>query len=277
MADISAGDVMKLREMTKLPMMKCKAALTEAAGDVEKAIEILKSQLGKLILDRSANATKEGRIFVAEKPDGSEAAMVEIQCESAPVGSSEVLQKFGQALANQLLNGPGASSPDELLAQKASDGRTFKENFEEILLQIREKIVVSRITRVKGPVGSYIHHDGKTAVLFQAEGTPKSTAVLRDVGMHIAALKPQVARVEDVDPAAVAVEREKLTAEAKATGKPDNIIGKIVDGKLKVFYRDEAGVLAEQMFAKDDSKSVSQVLAEAGLKVKAFTLWVIGG
>jgi elongation factor Ts len=277
MAEISAGDVMKLREMTKLPMMKCKAALTEAAGDFEKAIEVLKSQLGKLILDRSANATKEGRIFVAEKPDASEAAMVEIQCESAPVGSSEVLAKFGQALANQLLNGPGASSPDELLTQKAPDGRTFKENFEEILLQIREKIVVSRITRVKGPVGNYIHHDGKTAVLFQAEGTPKSTGVLRDIGMHIAALKPQVARVEDVDPAAVAAEREKLAAEAKATGKPDNIIGKIVDGKLKVFYRDEAGVLAEQMFAKDDSKSVSQVLAEAGLKVKAFTLWVIGG
>ena len=86
-----------------------------------------------------------------------------------------------------------------------------------------------------------------------------------------------MARVEDVDPAAVAAEREKLTAEAKATGKPDNIISKIVDGKLKVFFRDDAGVLAEQMFAKDDTKSVSQVLAEAGLKVKAFTLWVIGG
>jgi elongation factor Ts len=277
MAEISAAAVMKLREITKLPMMKCKAALAEAEGDVEKAIEVLKSQLGKLMLDRGENVTKEGRIFVAEKPDGSEAAMVEIQCESAPVGSSEVLALFGQALADTLLKGPGASSVDDLLAQKAPDGRTFKEQFEEILLQIREKIVISRITRVKGPVGAYIHHDGKTGVLFEVEGTPKNLAVLRDVAMHIAALKPQVARVEDVDAAAVSAEREKLTAEAKATGKPDNIIGKIVDGKLKVFYRDDAGVLAEQMFAKDDSKSVSQVLAEVGSKVKAFTRWVIGG
>jgi len=276
MAEITAATVMKLREMTKLPMMKCKAALAEAEGDVEKAIEILKSQLGKLILDRSENATKEGRVFVAEKPDGSEAAMVEIQCESAPVGSGEALAALGQSMADALLNGPGASSVDELLAQKAPDGRTFKEHYEEMLLQIREKIVVTRLARVKGPVGSYIHHNGKTGVLFQAEGEPKNLAVLRDIAMHIAALKPQVARVEDADPAAAGVEREKLVAEAKATGKPDNIIDKIVDGKMKVYYRDEAGVLAEQMFAKDDSKSVSQVLAEVGAKVKGFTRWVIG-
>ena len=109
MAEITAATVMKLREMTKLPMMKCKSALAEAEGDVEKAIEILKSQLGKLILDRSENATKEGRVFVAEKPDGSEAAMVEIQCESAPVGSGEALAALGQSMADALLNGPGAS------------------------------------------------------------------------------------------------------------------------------------------------------------------------
>ncbi|HVJ68091.1 MAG TPA: translation elongation factor Ts, partial [Caulifigura sp.] len=121
-----------------------------------------------------------------------------------------------------------------------------------------------------------LHHDGKTAVLFQAEGANKSAPVLKDVAMHIAAMKPTVARVEDVDPAKANAEREKLTAEAKSSGKPDNIVSKIVDGKMKVFYRDDAGVLAEQAFAKDDSKSVSQVLAEAGLKVKAFTLWALG-
>ncbi|MBX3444013.1 MAG: translation elongation factor Ts [Planctomyces sp.] len=277
MADVSASAVMKLREKTKLPMMKVKAALIEAGGDEDKAIEILKSQLGKLILDRSDNATKEGRIFVSTAADGSEAAMVEIQCESAPVAGSEALLAFGQALADQLLKGPGAASVDELLAQKAPSGKTFQEEFEEILLQIREKIVVSRIIRASGPVGHYIHHDGKTAALFQAEGENKTAQVLRDVAMHVAAMKPTVARVEDADPAAAQVERDKLSAEAKATGKPDNIISKIVDGKMKVYYREEAGVLAEQMFAKDDSKSVSQVLAEAGLKVKAFTLWVIGG
>lgn len=276
MAEITAAAVQALRERTKLPLMKVKAALVEAGGDAEKAIEILRSQLGKLVESRSANETKEGRIFIATKPDGSEAAMVEIQCESAPVAGSEQIINLGKALVDRVLNGAPVASVDALMSEKGADGRTFKEAFEEILLQIREKIVVSRLARVEGPVGTYLHHDGKTAVLFQAEGANKTAPVLKDVAMHIAALKPTVARVEDVDPAKANEEREKLSAEAKASGKPDNIVGKIVDGKMKVYYRDEAGVLAEQAFAKDDSKSVSQVLAEAGLKVKAFTLWMLG-
>jgi elongation factor Ts len=277
MAEITAAAVQALRERTKLPLMKVKAALVEAGGDAEKAIEILRAQLGKLVESRSANETKEGRIFIATKPDGSEAAMVEIQCESAPVAGSEQIVGLGKALVDRVLNGAPVASVDALMAEKGPDGRTFKEAFEEMLLQIREKIVVSRIARVEGPVGTYLHHDGKTAVLFQAEGANKTAPVLKDVAMHVAAMKPTVARVEDVDPAKAEEERAKLTAEAKASGKPDNIVSKIVDGKMKVFYRDDAGVLAEQMFAKDDSKSVSQVLAEAGLKVKAFTLWALGG
>jgi elongation factor Ts len=277
MAEITAAAVQALRERTKLPLMKVKAALVEAGGDAEKAIEILRSQLGKLVESRSSNETREGRVFIATKPDGSEAAMVEIQCESAPVAGSEQIVGLGKALVDRVLNGAPVASVDALMGEKGPDGRTFKELFEEMLLQIREKIVISRIAKAAGPVGTYLHHDGKTAVLFEAEGENKSAQVLKDVAMHIAALKPTVARVEDVDPALAAAEREKLTAEAKASGKPDNIVNKIVDGKMKVFYRDEAGVLAEQMFAKDDSKSVSQVLAEAGLKVKAFTLWTLGG
>ena len=276
MAEITAAAVQALRERTKLPLMKVKAALVEAAGDAEKAIEILRAQLGKLVDSRAANETKEGRVFIASKPDGSEEAMVEIQCESAPVAGSEQIVGLGKALVDRVLNGAPVASVEALMAEKGSDGRSFKEAFEEMLLQIREKIVISRITKVSGPVGTYLHHDGKTGVLFQAEGTNLTAPVLRDVAMHIAALKPTVARVEDADPVAASAEREKLVAEAKASGKPDNIVSKIVDGKMKVFYRDDAGVLAEQMFAKDDSKSVSQVLAEAGLKVKAFTLWVLG-
>ena len=277
MAEITAAAVQALRERTKLPLMKVKAALVEAGGDAEKAIEILRSQLGKLVESRSANETKEGRIFIATKDDGSEAAMVEIQCESAPVAGSEQIIAFGKALVDRVLNGAPVACVESQLSEKAADGRTFKEQFDEILLTIREKIVVSRVARVEGPVGTYLHHDGKTAVLFQAEGPNKTAPVLKDVAMHVAAMKPTVARVEDVDAEKANAEREKLTAEAKASGKPDNIVSKIVDGKMKVFYRDEAGVLAEQMFAKDDSKSVSQVLAEAGLKVKAFTLWALGG
>ena len=100
--------------------------------------------------------------------------------------------------------------------------------------------------------------------------------VLKGVAMHIAALKPVVTNVADLDPAVVKKERDRLSEEARKTGKPENIIEKMVDGRIKVFYRDEAGVLVEQPFAKDETKSVSQVLAEKGLKAKAFTLWVLG-
>src|SRR5690606_32316496 len=257
-----------------LPMMECKKALVEAGGDEAKAVEILQAQFEKVKLKRADNVTNEGRIFVAVKDDGSEAAAVEIQCESAPVAGGEDLARLGEALVKQLLDGPGAATPEELMQQSPSggDGKTFQEVYETMVNKIREKIEVTRIARVAGPVGVYVHHDGKTAVLFEAEGDKKDAPVLRDVAMHIAAMKPQVTNIADVDPAAVKAERERLSAEAKATGKPDNIIEKIVDGRMGVFYRDEAGVLTEQPFAKDDSKTVSQALSEAGLKAKNFTL-----
>jgi elongation factor Ts len=277
MAEISAKTVMALREKTGLPMMECKKALKEAEGDEGRAVEILKSQYGKVMEKRALNPTEEGRIFVKVAEDGSAGVMVEMQCESAPVAGNEEFNELGNALATQLLAGPGAATPEELLAQPypGKSGLTLQQEFEDIVNRIREKIVVARVVRVDGPVGSYTHHDGKTAVLFQAEGQGGGDT-LRDVAMHIAALKPVVTNVEELDPQVVKQERDRLVEEAKATGKPDNIIDKIVDGRMKVFYRDDAGVLVEQPFAKDDSKSVSQVLAEKGLKAKGFTLWVLG-
>lgn len=277
MAEVSAAAVMKLREKTGLPLMDVKKALAEAGGDEAKAIDILKRQVGKVMLKRAENPTEEGRIFVKVKPDASEGAMVELQCESAPVSNNDEFISLGNALVTQLLEGPGAASVDELLAQKCPGGSgTLRERFEEVVNKIREKLVVARVTRVKGPVGSYVHHDQKTAVLVQAEGQAKDAGILRDVAMHVAAMKPIVTHISEVDPAAVKAERDRLADEARKTGKPENIIEKIVDGKMKVFYKDEAGVLVEQAFAKDDSKSVSQVLAEKGLKAKAFTLWILG-
>ena len=277
MAEITAAAVKALREKTDLPMMDCKKALVEAGGDEEKAIEILREQLQKVMVKRADNETAEGRIFTKIADDGSKAAAVVMLCESAPVAGSEGLAAIGNAAVTQLLTGPGADSGEALLEQANPSGGTLKQLYEETVNKIREKIVVGKTACVNGPVGVYVHHDGKTAVLFEATGTAKDPSVLRDVAMHIAAMRPTVATVEEVDPAAVKAERERLTAEAKASGKPDNIIDKIVDGRMKVFYRDEAGVLTEQPFAKDDSKSVSQVLAENGLTAKAFTLLTVAG
>ncbi len=276
MAEITAAAVKALREKTDLPMMECKKALTEAGGDEAKAMQILKEMFKKVQEKRADNVTAEGRVFVAVKPDGSEAAMVEIQCESAPVATGEVMQKFGQSMVDQLLAGPGAADAAALMAQKgAGAAQTFQEQYEEIVNKIREKIVVNRIARVAGPVAGYVHHDFKTGVLFVATGTPKSTDVLKDVAMHIAALNPLVTKPEELPQAPVQAERERLSAEARASGKPENIISKMVDGRMKVFYA-EQGVLVMQPFAKDDSKTVSQALSEAGLEAATFHRWKVG-
>ena len=277
MAEITAAAVMSLREKTGLPLMEVKKALAEAGGDEDKAVEILKDQFGKVIEKRADNPTEEGRIFVCVADDGSEAAMVEMQCESAPVASNEEFISMGDALAKQLLEGPGAETAEELMAQPDPGGEaSLQARYENVVSKIRENLKVARVTRIPGPVGSYVHHDHKTAVLFQAEGETADADLLRDVAMHIAALKPAVTNIEDLDASVVQEERDRLTEEARATGKPDNIIEKIVDGRMKVFYKEDAGVLVEQPFAKDDSKSVSQVLAEKGLKARGFTLWVLG-
>ena len=276
MAEITAASVKALREKTDLPMMECKKALVEAGGDEAKAIQILKDMFKKVQEKRADNVTAEGRIFIASKPDGSEAAMVEIQCESSPVATGEVLQTFGQTMADQLLNGPGAADTAALMSQKgAGASQSFQEQYEEIVNKIREKIVVNRIARVKGPVGGYVHHDFKTGVLFVATGTPKNSETVRDVAMHIAGLSPVVVKPEQLDAAIVNAERERLKEEARASKKPENIIEKMVDGRMKVFYA-EQGVLLMQPFAKDDSKTVSQALAEAGLEAVTFLRWKVG-
>jgi elongation factor Ts len=277
MAEITAAAVKALREKTDLPMMECKKALVEAGGDEARAVEILREQFKKVQLKRADNATEEGRVFFVAKDDGSEAAMVELQCESAPVATGESLEQFGTALVNHLLNGPGADSPEDLMNQtpEGSD-KSFQELYEEMVNKIREKIVLNRIARVAGPVGGYIHHDYKTGVMFQASGKPANDDILRDVAMHIAALRPTVTQADEVDPAAVKEERDRLTAEAKASGKPDNIIEKMVDGRMKNFFV-EQGVLLFQPFAKDDSKTVEKALAEAGLEAVGFQRWQVGG
>ena len=276
MADITAAAVKALRERTDLPMMECKKALVAADGDAEKAVEILKEQFKKIQDKRADNATEEGRIFFAATADGSEAAMVEIQCESAPVATGESLEVLGTALVNTLLNGPGADSPEALMSQTPEGGSdTLQTMYEDFVNKIREKTVVNRIIRVKGPVGGYVHHDYKTAVMFQGKGEAKDADILRDVAMHVAALNPSCCFSADIDAAEVAAETTRLTEEAKASGKAENIIEKIVDGQSCRWYN-EKGVLLYQPFAKDDKKTVQKALEDAGLEAAGFIRWQVG-
>ena len=277
MAEITAQAVKELRDLTNLPMMEVKRALTEAQGDRDRAIQILKESNKKVSIKRAENPTSEGLIKTGISADGSRAAMVEIQCESAPVAKADDFVFLADQCVKQLLSGPGASTPEELLAQPVPDrpGLTLAGLLEEVVGKIREKMVVARVLRVDGPAGAYTHHDGKTGVLVRASGENKLAAVLRDVAMHVAALKPLVTLPEELNAAEVTAERARLTAEAAASGKPANIVEKIVDGRMKTYYA-EQGVLAFQLFAKDDSKTVSQALAEGGLKPVGFTRWLLG-
>ncbi len=278
MAEITAAAVKALREMTDLPMMACKKALQAADGDQEKAIEILREEAGKIQLKRSDNDTSEGRITILSSDDGSKTVMLEVVCESAPVASGEDLVGFSNACATQLLANPEVGTVEDLLAlpSEKSPGKTLNDDFMDMLNKIREKIVVSQIARATNPSGGYVHHDGKTGVLFQASGEAADEELLRGVAMHIAALKPAVVNESELDAAVVQEERDRLVAEAKATGKPDNIIEKIVDGRMKTFFT-EQGVLVYQPYAVDDSKTVSQALAEKGLEAVSFSRWAIGG
>jgi elongation factor Ts len=281
MAEISAAAVRALRDRTGLPMMDCKRALAESAGDEQKAMAWLKERNKGKLEERAGNATGEGRIFVAMADDHSAAALVEMQCESEPVAKSESLAELGEALAKETL-ASGVESVDALLARPAAgqSGTTLRDVFDEVGGKIREKIVVARVVKLDGPVAAYVHHNGKTAVLFQAEPTKAETKadldLMRDVAMHIAAMRPTATTVDQLDQAEVSAERERLMTEARATGKPENVLGKIVEGRLKNYYVDQ-GVLVAQPFAKDDTKSVSQALAEKGLAAKNFVLWMLGG
>lgn len=280
MAEISAADVRGLRDRTGLPMMDCKKALAAAEGDMEKAVAWLKERNKGKLEERAGNITAEGRMFVAAAPDNSAAALVEIQCESAPVATSESLRELGDALAKEEL-ASGVKTPEELLSRPAPGGKgTLRDMYDEIAGKIREKIVVARVTKVAGPVVSYVHHDGKTAALFQAEptkaGGKADLDLMRDVAMHVVAMRSKVATADQLDASAVSAEKERLMAEARATGKPENVLEKIVEGRMKNFYADQ-GVLTQQLFVKDDTKTVSQALAEKGLQTKGFVLWSLGG
>jgi elongation factor Ts len=277
MAEITAEAVRALRAKTDLPLMDCKRALTEANGDETLAIDILRKAGLKVASKRADNATNEGRFFIATKADGSEASLIELLCESAPVAKSDDFLNFGTQCAQQALNGPGAANGEELLAQPnpAQPSQTLNDLLLDVINRIREKIVVGRVWKVTGPAGGYVHHDGKTAALFRAAGSGTKLDILKDVAMHVTALRPSVTLSSELDPAIVGVEKDRLSAEAAASGKPANIIEKMVEGRMKVFYA-EKGSLADQLFAKDDTKTVAKALADAGFTAVGFQRVVLG-
>jgi elongation factor Ts len=277
--EISAAVVKAFRDKTGLPMMDCKKALVEAKGDEEKAIEILRKSGAKTMAGRTDRQTEAGRIALFVDPKKNVAAMVELLCESAPVSNTEEFVALVNGLATQLATGPGAKTPEELLAQPfpGKPGVTLQMFYDDLVNKIREVFRLTRIVRIEGPCGAYVHHNAGIGVLLPLEGT--NTDLGKDVAMHVASMKPQVLSDKDIDPAIVQKEREMILAEIqkdeKNKGKPENVLRKIADGKM------EKGLFAErtllwQEFVKVKGKTVAQVCDEGKIKIKEMIHWVLG-
>ena len=274
MAEITAAMVKEFRNKTGLPMMECKKALMEADGDQDKAIEIIRKAGKKTMEKRSDRETGAGRIAIYKGANGV-TAMVEVLCESAPVTKNAEFIDMIEGMAKQLAEGPGAATPEELMAQKfPGKDVTIQTVFDDLVNKIREVFRFTRLLRVEGNVGTYVHHDNAIGVILEVEGENQELA--DNVCMHIASMNPKALCKDDLSPEMVAKEREIAMEQTKASnaGKPENILEKIVEGRVKATLAEIC--LADQPFVMEASKTVSQAAADGGLKMKKFHHWLLG-
>lgn len=274
---ITAQDVNKLRTMTGAGMMDCKKALTEADGDFEKAIEILRKKGQKVSASRSDRDAKEGSVFIKTSDDNKEAILIALNCETDFVAINEEFQSLGQAIVNVAYDNKVADV-NALLAEKLGD-LTVQEKITEMVGKIGEKIEISEFVRMTGEaVVPYIHAGSKLGVLVSLKGVNGTdvTDAGKDVGMQIAAMNPVALDENSVDKSIIEKELEIAKAQIIAEGKPENMVEKIAEGKLKRFYKDNT--LVHQPFVKDNSKTVAQYLdgITKGLAVAEFKRVSIG-
>ncbi len=202
--------------------------------------------------------------------------MVELKCESAPVAQNEDFIQLATDLATQLASGPGAATADERLAQPSpnKDWATLADQKADLFNRIREVFNVGRLVRIEGSCGGYSHNATTVSgVLVEVEGGNDEAA--KDVAMHIAAMRPQALHVEELDATEVAEERECLRAAALKEGKPESIVDKMVEGRLRNFYAER--VLCEQPFVKaDDKATVGKFAQQNDMKIDQFVHWELG-
>jgi len=276
MPEITAAMVKALRDRTGLPMMECKQALIETGGDPEAAIEWLRKAGRKTMSARLDRETSAGRLAVYVDPGTRVGAILELFCETAPVANNEQFIALANELVRQLACGPGADTAEALLAQPvpSDPARTLHDLFEEVNHRIREVFRLGRMLRWEGVAAGYVHHDGSIGVLLAAEGGDSSLA--KDICMHIAAMRPQVVSREDLDPRRVEKEKEILMEQARAEGRPENVLPKVVEGRLRTFFAECC--LLDQPFVKGASEkdTVGEVAKKAGMKIHRFVRWVLG-
>lgn len=274
---ITAQDVNKLRQMTGAGMMDCKKALTEANGDFEAAIDILRKKGQKVSASRSDRETSEGSIFVETNSDATEGVLVALGCETDFVGKNEEFQALGQDILKAAVDNKPASI-DELKGISLANGRTVEDNLVDLIGKIGEKIEILAYERVGGEkVVPYIHANNKLGVLVALANVGGDYEPAgKDVAMQIAAMRPIAVDKEGVDTETIEREMEIGREQARAEGKPEAMLDKIAQGKLNKFYKENT--LLEQPFVKDNGVSVSQYLdsVNKGMTVSKFKRVQIG-
>ncbi|HET9670775.1 MAG TPA: translation elongation factor Ts [Casimicrobiaceae bacterium] len=272
MAEISASRVMELRQRTGLGMMECKKALTEAKGDLDKAEELLRIRSGAKASKAAGRVAAEGVIGLAVANDAKVAAMVELNCETDFVAKNDEFRAFANDIAALVLR-EAAADVDALAGRKLASGETVDARRVALVQKIGENVSLRRFVRVeaKGRIASYVHG---TKIGVVVDYTGGNEALGKDLAMHIAATKPIALSREQVPADVVEKERSIAAARAAESGKPANIVEKMVEGAVRKFIAEVT--LLPQPFVKDDKQSIADLVKGQGAKVNAFVLFVVG-
>ena len=276
MANFTAADVKRLRDQTGAGMMDCKNALNEADGDLEAAVQLLRLKGAKDVNKRATRTAANG--LVAAELDGTSAGvLVELNCETDFVAKTDLFQQTAKQIADAAI---GAKAADRLtlLTTQARPGVTVEQLIDQASASLKEKLELGRFARFEGGyVASYLHRSDAAlpptlGVLIQLD--KDNAEVARDLAQQVAAMRPLYTTRDEV-PADV-VEKERRIAEqiTRDEGKPEQAIGKIVDGRLNAYFKDV--VLTEQAFVKDQKTAIKQVLAQSGVTVTGFARFQVG-
>jgi elongation factor Ts len=265
---MSAALVKELRERTGLGLLECKKALSEADGDIEAAIEALRKSSGMKAAKKAGRTAADGVVAIQTAADGGLGAMVEVNSETDFVARDENFLGFVNDVVTKAFE-------ERLDDAEALAGGEIEDARQALVQKIGENISVRRVVTYEaadGVIGGYVHGNNRIAVLVSLKGGSEELA--RDVAMHVAAVNPQVVSPDDMPEEQVAKEREIYVAQAQDSGKPPEIIEKMVDGRVRKFLSENS--LTEQAFVKDPDTKVGKLVAGAGAEVLGFTRFEVG-
>ncbi len=272
MAEITAGMVKELREKTDAPMMECKKALSEAHGDMEKAEEILRVKLGSKASKAAGRIAAEGVVATFIGGDLKLGSMVEVNCETDFVAKNEDFLAFAKNLAELVAK----HSPADVAALSglSLNDATVETIRTALVGKIGENVSIRRFARIeaKGKISQYIHGGAKIGVMVDLVGGDEALA--KDLSMHIAASKPVALAKEEVAPELIQKERDIATAKAAESGKPPEIVAKMVEGSVAKYLKEVT--LLGQPFVKDDKQTIEQLLKSKSASVARFVIYIVG-